>query len=114
MPMIEIGDEGRLMLTDHGDFILLNMYFPNGGRGGDRLVFKHRFQTVVELYCLDMVKQGRHVVMVGDFNIAHTDLDVWNPEVWFYRIGQEAVLTARARMSKARKRAASCRKNGRG
>ena len=78
----EIQDEGRMMLTDHGNFILLNLYFPNGGRGGDRLIFKHNFQRIISDYCINAVqKEGRHVLLVGDLNVVHTDLDVWNPEV---------------------------------
>jgi len=69
------------MLTDHGSFVVMNLYFPNGGRGGDRLVFKHNFQNIIEGYCKKRVQEGKHIVLVGDLNIAHTDLDLWNPEV---------------------------------
>jgi hypothetical protein len=47
----EMDDEGRVMVTDHGTFVLLNIYFPNGGRGGDRLTFKSDFQDEVQKYC---------------------------------------------------------------
>jgi exodeoxyribonuclease-3 len=47
-------DEGRVMITDHGSFVLLNTYFPNGGRGGDRLTFKNDFQDQVQRYCAEL------------------------------------------------------------
>lgn len=42
------------MVTDHGTFVLLNIYFPNGGRGGDRLTFKSDFQDEVQKYCSEL------------------------------------------------------------
>jgi hypothetical protein len=50
----EMDDEGRVMVTDHGTFVLLNIYFPNGGRGGDRLTFKSDFQDEVQKYCSEL------------------------------------------------------------
>jgi len=69
------------MVTDHGSFVLINAYFPNGGRGGDRLTFKSEFQKQIQEYCLALRrKENRHVIVVGDVNVAHTELDIYNPE----------------------------------
>lgn len=76
----EMDDEGRVMVTDHGTFVLLNIYFPNGGRGGDRLTFKSDFQDEVQKYCSELRRQGRHVIVLGDVNIAHTELDIYNSD----------------------------------
>lgn len=77
----DFDDEGRVVAVDLGAFVLLNVYFPNGGSGPERLAFKHawheRFlERVVEL------KAARPVVVCGDFNIAHRPVDVALPERW--------------------------------
>jgi len=80
-------NEGRVLITDMGPFILLNIYFPNGGRGGDRLQLKNdfneRFLEIIEGF----VEEGRDVVTCGDFNIAHRDIDIARPEAWSHISG---------------------------
>ncbi|CAM6082517.1 unnamed protein product [Calypogeia fissa] len=78
--------EGRIIETDHGSFVLVNVYVPNAGdrdEGRPRLDFKIRFLQALKGKCDDLVSLGRHVVVVGDFNIAHKAIDVhkkWNTE----------------------------------
>lgn len=71
--------EGRLICTDHGSFVLLNVYVPNAGdcdEGRPRLDFKMRYLKALEQTCEELVRSGKHVMIVGDFNIAHKDIDV--------------------------------------
>jgi len=73
-------DEGRVITTDLGAFVLLNVYFPNGGRSDERLAYKlafyERFLAVVDAH----IAAGREVVVCGDVNTAHKEIDIYDPE----------------------------------
>ncbi|RKO91333.1 Endonuclease/exonuclease/phosphatase, partial [Blyttiomyces helicus] len=71
---------GRCVMTDHGKFILFNVYFPNG-RDGERVEYKQSFHDTFRRRCNDLAKSGRHCIVTGDVNIAHEDADIWNPAV---------------------------------
>eukprot|EP01125_Pyxidicula_operculata_P001724 TRINITY_DN1154_c0_g1_i1.p1 TRINITY_DN1154_c0_g1~~TRINITY_DN1154_c0_g1_i1.p1 ORF type:complete len:377 (-),score=108.76 TRINITY_DN1154_c0_g1_i1:17-1147(-) len=71
----EFDDEGRIIMTDHSSFVLFNVYFPNAGRGEHRLQYKTRFCNKFSELCEKYIKLGRHVVVVGDVNTAHTEKD---------------------------------------
>lgn len=84
-PLIEeLCSEGRLIETDHGSFILINVYAPNAGdeeQGRPRLGFKLSFLKALKRKCDELVCSGRHVIIVGDLNVPHKDKDVhkiWN------------------------------------
>jgi exodeoxyribonuclease-3 len=72
--------EGRVLETDHQRFVLLNIYFPQGGGG------EHRFQYKLDFYdtVLERVQQlryeGRAVVICGDVNVAHEPIDLARPD----------------------------------
>ncbi|KNE62148.1 exodeoxyribonuclease III (xth) [Allomyces macrogynus ATCC 38327] len=69
--------EGRAMITDHGMFVLINLYCPNGGRS---MEYKFAFYERLLAYLAKLVDDGRDVVVCGDMNIAHTAKDIWNPK----------------------------------
>ena len=71
---------GRCIMTDHGSFVLFNVYFPNAGRGDDRLEYKLNFYEAFQFECKKLLDQGRHVIVTGDVNTAHKEIDIWNPE----------------------------------
>jgi exodeoxyribonuclease III len=73
--------EGRVVGVDLGALVLFNVYFPNGGRGGDRLSFKHRWHDAFLAHMVRLAKD-KPVVVCGDFNVAHRPLDVARPEQW--------------------------------
>lgn len=75
----EYDSEGRFVITDHGHFDLYNIYFPNGGSGEERHQFKQKFLKDLHQHLQPKVKKGRPVVLVGDYNIAHTEADVYDP-----------------------------------
>jgi exodeoxyribonuclease-3 len=78
----EYDAEGRIVAVDLGAFVLLTVYFPNGGSSDDRLAFKHAWHEAFTDAVVDLQKSGRPVVITGDFNVAHTDLDLAQPERW--------------------------------
>eukprot|EP00742_Colponemidia_sp_Colp-10_P008738 GILJ01009482.1.p1 GENE.GILJ01009482.1~~GILJ01009482.1.p1 ORF type:complete len:410 (+),score=50.76 GILJ01009482.1:23-1231(+) len=75
----EFDQEGRCVMTDHGSFILFNLYFPNSGSGDDRMKYKVAFHEAFQSEVEKLLHQGRNIIVTGDVNIAHTELDVWHP-----------------------------------
>jgi len=71
--------EGRFVITDHGDFELYNVYFPNGGSGVERHNFKQKFLQDFLDYLKKRIELGREIILVGDYNVAHQDMDVHDP-----------------------------------
>ncbi|KAL4435452.1 hypothetical protein ABPG77_006214 [Micractinium sp. CCAP 211/92] len=83
--LTEIDSEGRVVVTDHGAFVLFNLYGPaitseDEERAEQRLRFKHRFYKALELRWRDLLAQGRAVVAVGDFNICPAPIDCAEPD----------------------------------
>ncbi len=72
--------EGRTIRIDSDNFVLVNNYFPNGQRGQDRVDFKLRFYAHLLENCNELHKQGKNVIITGDFNTAHTEIDLANPK----------------------------------
>lgn len=72
--------EGRVLVSKFAEFTLLNIYFPNGGLGDERVQFKLAFYEAVIAYCDNVVKQGGKVIICGDFNTAHREIDLKNPK----------------------------------
>lgn len=75
----DFDDEGRCVMTDHGDFILFNVYFPNGGMGEERLLYKYKYYDAFHQEISKLIAQDRRVIITGDINTAHKDIDIWNP-----------------------------------
>ena len=76
----EFDDEGRVIRSKHKDFYLYNIYFPNGQRGQDRVDFKLAFYETLLDECKQLHAQGERIVITGDFNTAHTEIDLANPK----------------------------------
>ncbi len=75
----EFDNEGRIIQLDYNDFILFNVYFPNGQMNNDRLKFKLDFYEWFLKLADKLKNQGRSVVIAGDFNTAHNEIDLKNP-----------------------------------
>jgi exodeoxyribonuclease-3 len=71
--------EGRIMGTDHGDFVLLNIYFPNGKQNDERLAYKMGFYEATLRFCEKLRAEGRSLVICGDVNTAHRPIDLARP-----------------------------------
>lgn len=72
----EIDAEGRVITAEFDDFFLINAYFPHAHRTLSRLRYKMRFNQQFKEYCMRL---GKPFIIAGDFNVAHTALDLKNP-----------------------------------
>lgn len=79
MGIKEFDDEGRLVGAEYDDFWLLNIYFPNGGRGPDRLDFKLRYYEAFLAFC-EGLRKSKPVIFCGDVNTAHFPVDLARPK----------------------------------
>ncbi len=75
----EFDSEGRFVVTDHGDFELYNVYFPNGGSGIERHNYKQKFLKDFTAYLSARIAAGKEIILVGDYNVAHREVDVHDP-----------------------------------
>lgn len=73
-------DEGRTLELDLGAFVLLAAYYPNSQPGGKRLAFKLAFDEAILARSQALRAAGREVALTGDFNAAHTEIDLANPK----------------------------------
>ncbi|CEM24385.1 unnamed protein product [Vitrella brassicaformis CCMP3155] len=74
--------EGRCVVTDHGTFVLFNLYGPTPRPDEQRMEQKQVFNVCLE-YCVgELVRAGRQVVVCGDLNITASKLDAHEPAEW--------------------------------
>ena len=71
--------EGRIVCTQHKEFDLYNIYFPNGGSGEERHNFKQKFLKELLSHLKFEMKKGKEIIVVGDYNVAYLDYDVHDP-----------------------------------
>lgn len=76
----EFDMEGRVIRTRFPDFLLYNVYFPNGQRGQDRVSFKLAFYEALLNEVDRLHTQGEQVIITGDFNTAHREIDLKHPK----------------------------------
>lgn len=72
--------EGRVIQAEFDGFTVLTAYFPNAGRGEDRLRYKLEFYDAFLDHCNALRAAGQEVVFMGDLNVAHHEIDVARPE----------------------------------
>lgn len=72
--------EGRLLRLDFEKFILMNIYYPNGGNGEERLQYKLDFYDAFLDYTNDLRDNGHNLVICGDLNTAHKPIDLAHPK----------------------------------
>ncbi len=72
--------EGRVLRTDFGDCTLLNCYFPSGTTGEVRQAFKYEFLDDFFEWVERLKKERPNLIVAGDFNIAHTEMDIHDPK----------------------------------
>ena len=72
--------EGRTVVADYDDFVFLGIYFPNGKRSADRLRYKMEFYDAFLDYVQNLRSEGRNVLVCGDVNTAHREIDLARPK----------------------------------
>lgn len=72
--------EGRILRTDFGDWSLLNCYFPSGTTGEERQAFKMEFLDDFYQWVEVLKRERPNLVIVGDYNIAHREIDIHDPK----------------------------------
>ena len=75
----EFDEEGRTLILYFKEFVLFNIYFPNGGAGNKRVPFKLAFYDHFLKRVEKEHKNGQHVVVCGDVNTAHHEIDLARP-----------------------------------
>jgi len=80
-------DEGRILQLDLKDFILFNIYFPNGQMNEERLQYKLDFYQAFFDHADSLRNQGKSLLITGDFNTAHNEIDLKNPRANSTRSG---------------------------
>jgi exodeoxyribonuclease-3 len=72
--------EGRIIWSQHEEFDLYNIYFPNGGSGVERHNFKQKFLKELVAHLKFEMKKGKQIIVVGDYNVAYLEIDVHDPK----------------------------------
>ncbi|MCX7880835.1 MAG: exodeoxyribonuclease III [Ignavibacteria bacterium] len=76
----EFDQEGRFIQLDFEKFILFNIYFPKGYTDHERLDFKMEFYEAIYNYIRRIEKSLENIIISGDFNTAHTEIDLARPK----------------------------------
>lgn len=78
---IDEDNEGRLIWCEFQDFIFMNGYFPNGQRDHSRVAYKLDFSRKVVALAHELhQKNKKEIIIAGDINTAHTEMDLANPK----------------------------------
>lgn len=72
--------EGRVLRADFDEISVISCYFPSGTSGDVRQDIKYEFLDFMHDYILDLRQELPSLVLCGDYNIAHTEMDIHNPK----------------------------------
>ena len=76
----ESDQEGRVIQLDFGDIRLINAYFPSGTSGEERQGFKYVWLDELQVYLDQLKKKHPKIILCGDYNIAHEEIDIHDPK----------------------------------
>jgi len=79
LPDVRFQGEGRLVHLEYPGFHFFNVYFPNGGMGPERLDYKLGYYDAFLLHA-ENLRRDKPIVVCGDFNTAHREIDLKNPK----------------------------------
>ncbi len=74
----EFDQEGRVQILEFKEYFYINAYFPNSQPERARLSYKLGFCEEMKKFCVTAQKKGKSVIVCGDYNVAHTELDLKN------------------------------------
>ena len=80
MGIKKFDEEGRIVAAYFKDFVLLNVYFPNGGQGPERLQYKFDFYDAFLKHIDKLKNKGHKIIFCGDVNTAHEEIDLARPK----------------------------------
>ncbi|MCK4641697.1 MAG: exodeoxyribonuclease III [Candidatus Marinimicrobia bacterium] len=72
--------EGRIIVAEYDNFVLLNIYFPNGQKNDERLQYKLDFYDAFLDVVDSMNREGKNIIICGDVNTAHKPIDIARPK----------------------------------
>lgn len=78
--MPEYDREGRVIRLDYPDYSFLNVYLPSGSSSDERQAFKEEFMDFFLPYVQGVLKERPKLIITGDFNICHREIDIHNPK----------------------------------
>lgn len=78
LPEDLLNDEGRLITAEFENFFLVNCYSPTSGADFSRLHLRCHWDKALQEYVVSLDKK-KPVILCGDLNVAHTDLDIFAP-----------------------------------
>lgn len=74
----EFDAEGRYICAEFADFSVVSLYMPSGSSGEERQDVKFRFMAAFLPHLRELRASGREVILCGDWNIAHKEIDLKN------------------------------------
>ena len=72
--------EGRVIIAKYEDFILMNIYFPNGKKDKERLNYKMEFYESFLEFVKPLKDKNEKIIICGDVNTAHKEIDLAHPK----------------------------------
>ncbi len=72
--------EGRILIAHYENFVLFNIYFPNGKASDERLKYKMDFYDAFLDYSDNLKREGKKIIICGDVNTAHKEIDLARPK----------------------------------
>lgn len=72
--------EGRVLRADFGELTVISAYFPSGTTGDIRQDFKMDFLNDIHKFITELKKERKHIILSGDYNICHKEIDINHPE----------------------------------
>ena len=76
----EFDAEGRLLRVDFGDITVIDSYFPSGTMGDVRQDVKMKYLSAVQEFINELKKKRPNIILAGDYNICHKEIDISNPQ----------------------------------
>lgn len=76
----EYDQEGRTIIAEYDEFILLTGYFPNGSSGNKRVPYKLAYSDAFVAYCDEQRAAGKSIIFCGDVNTSHNEIDLARPK----------------------------------
>lgn len=80
MGIDEFDCEGRMTQIVYDRFVINGIYFPNGSSSEDRLDYKLRYYDAFLENSNQWIRQGKHVITLGDYNTCHQEIDIARPK----------------------------------